>query len=81
MNVGRWNDLEVDFVASKENARIYLQVAYLLSDRKTLAREVRSLNLIPDNYPKYLLSMDTEFGNDIEGIRRINLVEFLLGKE
>lgn len=38
------------------------------------------MNLIPDNYPKYLLSMDTEFGNDIEGIRRINLVEFLLGK-
>jgi len=80
VSVGRWNDLEVDFIASKENERIYLQVAYLLTDRRTMDREVRSLNLIPDNYPKYLLSMDTEFGNDIEGIRRINLVDFLLGK-
>lgn len=81
VSVGRWNDLEVDFIASKENERIYLQVAYLLSDRQTIDREVRSLKHVPDNYPKYVVSMDTDFGGDIDGIRRINLVDFLLGKE
>ena len=77
---GRWDDLEVDFIASRENEKIYVQVAYLLSDRKTIDREVRPLKLIQDNYPKYVLSMDTDFGADLDGIHRINLVDFLLSK-
>ncbi len=36
---------------------------------------------IDDNYPKYVLSMDTVFGNDVKGIQRINLVDFLLGHD
>jgi predicted AAA+ superfamily ATPase len=80
VSIGRWDDLEVDFIASRENEKIYVQVAYLLSDRKTIDREVRPLKLIQDNYPKYVLSMDTDFGADLDGIHRINLVDFLLSK-
>ncbi|MCJ7686684.1 MAG: hypothetical protein MUO68_20575 [Desulfobacteraceae bacterium] len=50
----------------------------MLSSQETIEREISALRSIKDNYPKYVISMDTAFGNDFEGIRRINLIEFLL---
>ena len=76
MEVGRWDAYEVDFVATQNGMRTDIQVAYLLSDGKTLEREIRPLRAIGDNYPRLLLSMDTHFREDHEGIRWMNVREF-----
>jgi len=76
--IGKLNEYEIDFVAEKAKERIYIQVAYLLTSKETLEREFRPLLQIKDNYPKFLLSMDTIAGTDYEGIKRVNLVDFLL---
>jgi predicted AAA+ superfamily ATPase len=77
--IGQLGKHEIDFIAEKKNRKIYIQVAYLLATPETLEREFSVLLRINDNYPKYVLSMDTVFGNDVQGIQRINLVDFLLG--
>ena len=79
MSVGKVGDLEVDFVAKRGNELEYYQVTYLMVDERTREREFASLSAIPDNYPKFVLSMD-EFDFSKEGIRAINLVDWLLGE-
>lgn len=76
--IGKVDTREVDFIAKKENKKIYIQVTYLLSSPETIQREFSVLSSIRDNYPKYVISMDSVFGNDVEGIQRINLIDFLL---
>ena len=79
--IGKFGNREIDFIAEKENRKMYIQVTYMLSSPETIEREFSALRSIKDNYPKYVISMDTVFGNDFEGIRRINLIEFLLDPE
>ena len=76
--IGKFGDREVDFVATREREKLYVQVAYLLATPETIDREFGVLRQIPDNHPKLVLSLDTAFGEDIEGIRRLNLIDFLL---
>ena len=78
VSIGKLGDREVDFVAIREGEKLYIQVAYLLATPETVAREFGVLRDIPDNYPKFVLSLDTAFGKDFEGIRRLNLVDFLV---
>lgn len=78
VSVGKLGVAEVDFVATRENERFYIQVAYLLDRRETVDRETAPLMAIEDNYPKYLVTMDRHFGDDIEGIHRVHLQDFLL---
>ena len=58
----------------------YIQVAYLLASQETIDREFGSLEKIPDNYPKYVISMD-EFDMSRNGITHMNLRNFLLQSE
>ncbi|MBC8434055.1 MAG: ATP-binding protein [Desulfobacterales bacterium] len=81
ITIGKAGNREIDFIAEKEKKRIYLQVAYMLHSRRTIDREFSVLKQINDNYPKYVVSMDTLFGNDFEGIQRINLIDFLLNPD
>jgi hypothetical protein len=76
--VGKSEDNEVDFVVKKYDGQLeYYQVAYTVNDEKTLERELSSLRRIRDNYPKYLLT--TDFDNSIiDGIKKINLIDWLL---
>lgn len=70
---------EVDFVATKADKRMYVQVAYLLAADETIKREFGNLAAIKDNYPKYVVSLDPicgGFGN-YPGIEHVNLREFL----
>jgi predicted AAA+ superfamily ATPase len=78
VNIGKLQDKEIDFIATKENEVIYIQVAYLLADSKTIKREFEPLLDIRDNYRKMVLSMDEDFGNDYQGIERLNIIDFLL---
>jgi len=77
--IGKLGVYEVDFVATREKEKLYVQVAYLLATPEVIEREFSVLRAIPDNYPKLVLSMDTAFGEDIEGVQRRNLAEFLTG--
>ena len=77
VRVGKVDNLEVDFVCTKGNEKIYVQVAYLLASPETIEREFTSLEKIDDNYPKYVISMD-EFDMSRNGIMHINIIDFLM---
>ena len=77
VRVGKVDNLEVDFVCTKGNEKIYVQVAYLLASPETIEREFSSLEKINDNYPKYVISMD-EFDMSRNGIKHINIIDFLM---
>lgn len=78
ISIGKSGDKEVDFICEKQGKKIYVQVAYLLQDEKTIAREFGNLLQIKDNYPKYVISMD-EFlsGTEYEGIEHIHVQDFI----
>lgn len=78
--VGKIDDLEVDFVARGPRGVQYYQVAASVRDENTLSRELASLQRITDNYPKVILTLDEDPEADYEGIRRINALEWLIGK-
>ncbi len=73
--VGRLNDLEIDFIAEKNNRKIYLQVAYLLSEPKVAEREFGNLQKIKNNYPKYVVTLDDLKFSDNQGIEHIRAWE------
>lgn len=77
--IGKYDDLEVDFVLKNNDGLKYVQVALSVRDEKTLKREINVLQKIKDNYPKYLITLDYD-KVDYEGIRQIPAVEFLAGE-
>ena len=80
VTVGRVGDLEIDFVAERFGAVEYYQVSYVMSEEKTREREFGALEAVPDNHPKFVLTLDSvDFSR--KGIVHKNLVEFLLEKE
>ena len=80
--VGKKDNLEIDFVGIKRGKKIYVQVAYLLTDENTQKREFGNLKSIPDNYPKYVVSLDEFFReSDLDGIKHLNLRSFLCKNE
>ena len=78
--IGKIDELEVDFVARGPKGLRYIQVAASVRDDTTLTRELTSLQRIPDNYPKVILTLDEDPDADYDGIRRINALEWLVGK-
>jgi len=78
INIGVNKQMEIDFVGTKNNEKIYVQVAYLLNDTKTIEREFGNLLKIEDNYSKILVSMNNmETLNTYKGIKNVTLREFL----
>ena len=78
VNVGKLGDREIDFVCEKAGERLYVQVAYLLKDEETRAREFGNLLAVKDNYPKIVVSMDETAGGGFKGVEQLNIREFLL---
>ena len=78
--IGKTNDIEVDFIAINEKGIEYYQVSYSLKDEKTLERELKSLDSINDHNPKYLLSTDFTPYTTHNGIKQINVFDWLLDK-
>ena len=75
--IGKIKDKEIDFIATKTNEKIYIQVTYLLTDDKVIEREFGAFREIDDNYPKYVLSLDkADFSRD--GIIHKNIIKWLL---
>jgi len=77
VTIGKKNNLEIDFVCSQANEKIYIQVTYLLASEETVEREFSVLESIPDNYPKYVVSMD-QINRSRNGIIHANIIDFLL---
>lgn len=77
VRIGKYNNNEIDFVASLGKGKIYVQVTYLLAAEETVEREFAVLETIPDNYPKYVVSMD-EIDRGRSGIKNVNIRDFLL---
>ena len=75
---GKVDNLEIDFVAQNKNGIEYYQVSLTTRDEKTLERELRPLQRTNDFYPKYLLTMDRDLEADYNGIRKINVIDWLL---
>jgi predicted AAA+ superfamily ATPase len=79
--VGKFDSLEVDFVAWNETERIYVQVTSTLAPPEVRERELLPLQKIRDNYKKMILSLDPPGPfTDINGIFHYNIIDFLLGK-
>jgi hypothetical protein len=76
--VGKEGNREVDFIASKGNERIYIQVTYLLTTDEVVEREYRSLLAVGDAYPKMVLSMDRVPMDSRDGIHHRYIPDFLL---
>ena len=79
--IGKIKDKEIDFVATKQNEKIYVQVTQEIKSEKTQKREYDQLLEIRDNYPKYVVMADDFAGGNYEGIKTMNIVDFLLSKE
>lgn len=79
--IGKIKDKEIDFVATKQNEKIYVQMTQEIKSEKTQKREYEQLLEIRDNYPKYVVMADDFAGGNYEGIKTMNIVDFLLSKE
>ncbi|WP_417053923.1 ATP-binding protein [Dysosmobacter sp.] len=79
--VGKTSDGEIDFVAVRQNEKIYVQVTQEINSEKTEKREYNRLLEIPDNYPKFVLTTDEFAGGNYEGIKTMHIADFLLSAE
>ena len=78
VHIGKVGSLEVDFVAETSNGMEYYQVAATVRDTSTLERELAPLRKIRDHYPKFLLTLDEDPSDNIDGIRKLNALDWLL---
>lgn len=79
--VGKTGGGEIDFVADRQNEKIYVQVTQTIGSEKTEKREYERLLEIRDNYPKYVLTTDAFAGGNYEGIKTMHIADFLLSQE
>ena len=79
--IGKMNDKEIDFVATKQNDKIYVQVTQEIKSEKTQKREYDQLLEIRDNYPKYVVMANDFAGGNYEGIKTMNITDFILSKD
>jgi hypothetical protein len=77
VTVGKAGEKEIDFIAEKQNQKLYVQVAYLLASEETIQREFGAYDTIRDNFPKYVVSYD-EFDMSRDGLKHMNIRDFLL---
>lgn len=78
--VGKVDDLEIDFFVQNREGIKYYQAALSVRDDKVLRRELNSLEKTGDYYSKYLLTLDMDLEVDYNGIRKLNVIEWLLNK-
>ena len=78
--IGKAGEKEIDFVAENKEGFTYFQVAYTTREKATLERELTPLQDINDHYPKYILTMDIDPIADYDGIKKVNVLDWLLEK-
>ena len=78
VSIGKVDNAEVDFIATKTDEKIYFQVTESMTDEKVRRRELTPLQKINDNYEKIVLSLNTGIDTSYEGIKSINVIDWLL---
>jgi uncharacterized protein len=81
VQTGSLSTREIDFVCSKGGEKVYIQVALRLDEKSTIEREFGNLLKIKDNYPKMVITKDPFKGNTVDGIKHLNIRDFLLSTE
>lgn len=76
--IGKVGEMEIDFIAEKPDEKLYIQVTESIETKETRERELKPLRLISDNYEKIVLSMDRDFLSSYDGIKSMNLIDWLL---
>ena len=77
VTIGWGNGKEIDFICERKSEKLYIQVAYILSDENVRNREFGNLLSIQNNYPKMVLSMDKSEGGTFQGIIHKNIINFI----
>jgi predicted AAA+ superfamily ATPase len=75
---GKINDHEIDFIGQLQEEKIYVQVSYKIMDQSVIDREFTPLLKIRDNFPKYVVTMDEHWRDNVEGVKKIHIADFLL---
>lgn len=81
VHIGKTDGGEIDFVASRQNEKLYVQVTQMIRSESTEKREYDRLLSIRDNYPKYVLLTDDFAGGNYQGIKTMHIADFLLNNE
>lgn len=81
VNIGKTPDGEIDFIATKQAEKLYVQVTREIRSAETELREYERLLEIHDNYPKYVLMTDDFAGGNYKGIKTMHVADFLLSRE
>lgn len=76
--VGKVDEFEIDFIAISPEETVYIQVAATVRDENTLKRELWPLMLVKDHHPKMILTLDEDPEMNVEGIRIMNALDFLM---
>ena len=79
--VGKIGNQEIDFIATKDDEKIYYQVTEDMTAEQTRKRELAPLMAVRDNYAKVVIAMNANFTSSVEGIKIVRLIDFLLGSE
>jgi len=79
--IGKIDNAEIDFVATKQENRLYIQISERIEREETMQREYGRLLSIDDNYPKYVLRTDEFAGGNYKGIKTMHVADFLLSSE
>jgi predicted AAA+ superfamily ATPase len=78
MAIGKVGDKEIDFIATRDNVKIYYQVTEDMNAESTRERELAPLKAVRDNYEKVVIAMNANSTASIEGIKIVRLIDFLL---
>ena len=79
--IGKIGSAEIDFVATKQENKLYIQITERIEREETEQREYGKLLGIADNYPKYVLRTDDFAGGNYKGIKTMHVADFLLSSE
>lgn len=78
-SIGNIAGQEIDFIAEADSTRHYIQVSYVLETKSAIARELSPFQELTDAYPRYLLTLDELQPRDLNGVRRLSILDFLMG--
>ena len=77
VRIGKFQNKEIDFICTRGDEKIYVQVAYLIADDATRKREFGNLELAYDNHPKFVVSLDENASGNMAGIKHVHIREFI----
>lgn len=78
VSIGKIDNMEIDFIATKADDKIYVQVTESMESEDVRKRELASLQKINDNYEKIILSLNPGLDSSYDGIKSINLIDWLI---